>query len=112
MIFLLPCCDNIGNIKFQSASPQDTLFIDTVSQDAAMKTIYWDTINQSLLDSIIINDTLPTLDYWSYHVFTDYETNENIYKYIYIKDHKDNSHDMYIVTNKTEPFIIEKRTIR
>lgn len=112
MIFFLPCCDNIGNIKLQTPSQQDTLFIDTVSQNTAMRTIYTDTITQSILDSIITSDTLPALESWAYHVFTDFETHENIYKYVYIKDHKDNSHDMYIVTNKTEPFIIEKRTIQ
>jgi len=112
MIFFLPCCDNIGNIKLQTPSQQDTLFIDTVSQNTTMRTTYTDTITRSILDSIITSDTLPALESWAYHVFTDFETHKNIYKYVYIKDHDDNSHDMYIVTNKTEPFIIEKRTIQ
>jgi len=76
-----------------------------------MKMSYIDTIGLSELDSIIAHDTLPLLQDWTMRVFTDFETNENIYKYLHIVDIDTDIQIMYVVTNKEEPFIIEKRII-
>lgn len=38
------------------------------------------------LDSLIEADTLPTVEYWVYSPFKDYETNERIMRMIYMKD--------------------------
>lgn len=80
--------------------------------------IYGDTMkyafymkNASLyqLDSIIIADTLPSLDLWFSTSFIDFETNAQILKRMCIKSYETNNEVIYVVLGKNEPFQIEKR---
>lgn len=108
MIFMLPCCDFIlSNQQPTTITNQQ----DSTIYGSLMKMSYIDTIGLSELDSIIAHDTLPLLQDWTIRVFTDFETNDSIYKYLHIVDVDTDIQIMYVITNKEEPFIIEKRII-
>lgn len=60
------------------------------------------------VDSLILADTLPSLDKWIGGTFVDYETNKKIVKRVYIKQNPPKE-IVYIITGLTEPFNITKR---
>lgn len=60
------------------------------------------------VDSICNADALPSLDEWIVNSFQDFETGENIVKYMYIKRLGDNE-IIYIIMGQKEPFNVTRR---
>lgn len=66
--------------------------------------------NQRQLDSAFVADTLnPNLDEWIVANFVDYETNEKIVKYLYIKE---NTNIRYTVMPQDTLFIYDKIEVK
>lgn len=66
--------------------------------------------NKRQLDSAFVADTLdPNLKNWLNATFVDYETNEKIVKYLYIKENTD---IRYIVTPQDTLFIYDKIEVK
>ena len=61
------------------------------------------------IDSLIIADTLPSLNFWYASVFVDYQTNEKVVKRMYIKAYDKQKEITYIIQGTKEPFYLEKR---
>ena len=66
--------------------------------------------NQRQLDSAFVADTLdPNLGNWLNATFVDYETNEKIVKYLYIKE---NTNIRYTVTPQDTLFLYDKIEVK
>lgn len=61
------------------------------------------------VDSLIIADTLPSLDKWISSTFIDYDTNKPVVKRMYIKQYSLKHEILYLVIGESEPFEIIKR---
>ena len=61
------------------------------------------------IDSIMVADTLPTLDKWLSTFYIDYDTNEKIQKRMCIKQYKNGTEAVYIIMGSKEPYKITKR---
>lgn len=61
------------------------------------------------VDSLIIADTLPSLDKWISSTFIDYDTNKPVVKRMYIKQYLLKHEILYLVIGESEPFEIIKR---
>ena len=66
--------------------------------------------NKRQLDSAFVADTLnPNLENWLKATFVDYETNEKIVKYLYIKE---NTNIRYTVTPQDTLFLYDKIEVK
>ena len=66
----------------------------------------------SQIDSMCVVDTLPrNFDGWLRSAFLDYETNQYIVRYMYIKKLNDNYEMIYIVTPRGEMYVVSKRKV-
>lgn len=61
------------------------------------------------IDSIMVADTLPSLDKWLYSTYIDYSTNKKIVKRMYIRTYDEKREVVYVITGETEPYKITKR---
>ena len=96
MAFLMFSCktqQNIGEINFGSSITMD----------------YTLEIGNYGMDSICLVDSLPNYKEWVGARFTDYETNETIYKRMCIKTCTDGVELLYILVGNKEPYIISRR---
>lgn len=97
LLFLCTSCStqkNIEEITFGSSS---------------MLVSYTMMISNVQLDSICTVDFLPNQDKWISTTFTDYETNVEYLKKIYIKKYSDECEIIYILTGNKEPYRITRR---
>lgn len=64
------------------------------------------------VDSMCVADALP-VDFkgWIRRAYSDYETNEYVIRYMYIKELNDNYEMIYIVTPRGEMFVVSKRKV-
>lgn len=66
--------------------------------------------NQRQLDSMCVADTLnPNIESWINTYFIDYETNEKIVKYMYLKEYNEM---VYTVTPKDTLFLVNKTEVK
>ena len=64
------------------------------------------------VDSMCVADALPVnFDGWIRRAYSDYETNEYVIRYMYIKELNDNYEMIYIVTPRGEMFVVSKRKV-
>lgn len=64
------------------------------------------------VDSMCIADNLPAnFDGWISKTYFDYETGENITKYMYIKELGDNYEMIYLATLRGEMYVVSKRKV-
>ena len=65
------------------------------------------------LDSLCRVDTIPSdlADGWLRKVYTDYETNKPVIRYMYIKELNDNYEIIYFVTPKDDMYVVSKRQV-
>ena len=64
------------------------------------------------VDSMCVADTLPgNFDGWIRRAYSDYETNQPIVRYMYIKELNDNYEMIYIVTPRGEMYVVSKRSV-
>lgn len=62
------------------------------------------------LDSLCNADNLPVIpDGWIRKTYSDYETNEYVVRYMYIKELTETYELIYIVTPKGDMYIVNKR---
>lgn len=95
---IISCCHNknvVNNNNILGASLKYGLVINDAKQYQ--------------VDSLIVADTLPALNYWFTNSFRDYKTNEVFVKRTYIKEYKNNIEITYVITGISEPYHIEKR---
>ena len=69
--------------------------------------------NGRQLDSLCVADTIPSdlTNGWLHKVYTDFETNKPIIRYMYIKELNDNFEIIYFVTPKDDIYIVSKRQV-
>ena len=64
------------------------------------------------IDSMCVVDTLPMkFAGWKSSTYTDYETNQHIVRYMYIKEMNDNYEMVYIVTPRGDIYVVSKRKV-
>ena len=64
------------------------------------------------VDSMCVADELPAaFEGWIRRAYSDYETNEYIIRYLYIKELNDNYEMIYIVTERGDMYIVSKRKV-
>ena len=62
------------------------------------------------VDSMCVADTIPhRFEGWIHQTFQDYETGTVIYRYSYAKESSKNYHIMYIVTQRGDMYVVNKR---
>lgn len=95
MLFMFSCKtqQNVGEINFGSSITMD----------------YTLEIGNRGIDSICVVDSLPDYREWVGAKFTDYETNEIIYKRMCIKRYNDGVEFLYILVGYKEPYTISRR---
>lgn len=95
MLFMFSCKtqENVGEINFGSSITMD----------------YTLEIGNRGIDSICVVDSLPDYREWVGAKFTDYETNETIYKRMCMKRYNDGVEFLYILVGYEEPYIISRR---
>lgn len=64
------------------------------------------------IDSIVLADTLPSVDKWMLMNYLDYETNKRVLKRMYIRTYTNGSESTYIIVGNEEPYQITKRIIQ
>lgn len=64
------------------------------------------------VDSMCVADYLPrNFDEWLKRSYTDYETNQTVARYLYIKELNNNNEMIYIITPKGEIYVVSKRKV-
>lgn len=64
------------------------------------------------IDSMCVADMLPMkFEGWTCKTYTDYETNQYIIRYMYIKELNDNYEMIYIVTPRGDIYVVSKRKV-
>lgn len=64
------------------------------------------------IDSMCVVDTLPMkFEGWKPSTYTDYETNQHIVRYMYVKEMNDNYEMIYIVTPRGDIYVVSKRKV-
>lgn len=64
------------------------------------------------IDSMCVADMLPMkFEGWTCKTYTDYETNQYIIRYMYIKELNDNYEMIYIVTPRGDIYAVSKRKV-
>lgn len=100
LTLMLYNCSTTNNIKNKE--------IDIIYGDSMRYDLYIEKATLYQVDSIIIADTLPTLDLWLSTSFVDFQTNERILKRLCIKQ-CDKIETVYVVVGNKEPYKLEKR---
>ena len=68
--------------------------------------------NAYQIDSMCVADVLPlNFNGWIKRTYSDYETNQNIVRYMFIKELNEYNEMIYIVTPRGEMFIVAKRKV-
>ena len=105
MLFSMAGCGLIG--KLQHKGEPEVVLGST--QNMYQETFEYTTVQ---LDSMCTVDGLPkSLDEWIRRTFSDYETNEIVVRYMYIKEMNDNYELTYIVAPKGEMYVVSKRKV-
>lgn len=79
---------------------------------AGTQNMYQHTVSyvQYQVDSMCVVDGIPEhFEGWIRSSYQDYETNEHITRYMYIKEMNDNYEMVYIVTQKGDIYVVSKR---
>lgn len=64
------------------------------------------------IDSMCVVDILPMkFEGWTCRTYTDYETNQYIVRYMYVKELNDNYEMIYIVTPRGDIYVVSKRKV-
>lgn len=108
LLFSFTGCGMLNRI-FHRADKEDTEMTFGSSQN-----MYQVTHEYSLyqVDSMCVADTLPgNFEGWVRRAYTDYETNEYVIRYMYIKELNDNFEMIYIVTPRGEVYVVSKRKV-
>lgn len=64
------------------------------------------------IDSMCVADVLPMkFEGWTCRTYTDYETNQYIVRYMYVKELNDNYEMIYIVTPRGDIYVVSKRKV-
>lgn len=64
------------------------------------------------LDSMCTADAIPSdFNSWIRRAYSDYETNQSIVRYMYVKEFNDNFEMIYIVTQRGEMYVVSKRKV-
>ncbi len=68
--------------------------------------------NAYQVDSMCVADALPSnFNGWIKRTYSDYETKQNIDRYMFIKELNEYNEMIYIVTQRGEMFIVVKRKV-
>lgn len=59
---------------------------------------------QYQVDSLMVSDTLPSINKWLRNTYVDYETGERYIKRMYIRTYSDGTEAVYIIIGQEEPY--------
>ncbi len=109
LLFSFTGCGLLNKIFHKQGNNENTEIVMGTSQNMYQVTVEY-TLRQ--VDSMCVADGLPeTFDGWIRRGYSDYETNEYIVRYMYIKDLNDNYEMIYIVTPRGEIYVVSKRKV-
>ena len=61
------------------------------------------------IDSLVVADTLPSVNKWLRTVYLDYETGNRYIKRMYVRNYPDGTEAVYLILGSEEPYKISKR---
>lgn len=107
LLFSFTGCGTLSKIFHKNSDNETEITISTPNM-YQVKHEY----NVFQVDSMCVVDTLPrNFDGWLRSAFLDYETNQYIVRYMYIKELNNNYEMIYIVTPKGEMYVVSKRKV-
>ena len=108
LLFSLTACGTLNKI-FHKTDKENTETTFGSTQNMYQTTHEY-TMRQ--IDSMCVVDTLPMkFEGWKSTTYTDYETNQHIVRYMYIKEMNDNCEMIYIVTPRGDIYVVSKRKV-
>ena len=109
LLFSFTGCGTLNKIFHKDKGNDNTEIVMGTTQNMYQVTVEY-TAKQ--IDSMCVADGLPeTFDGWTRRAYSDYDTNEYIVRYMYIKDLNDNYEVIYIVTPRGEMYVVSKRRV-
>jgi hypothetical protein len=109
LLFSFTGCGLLNKIFHKQGNNEKTEVVIGSSQNMYQVTVEY---TQMQVDSMCVADSLPEMfDCWIRRGYLDYETNESIVRYMYIKDLNDNYEMIYIITPRGEMYVVSKRRV-
>ena len=108
-MFSFTGCGMLNKIFHKDSGNENTEVVMGTTQNMYQITVEY---TPRQVDSMCVADGLPeTFDGWIRRAYSDYETNEYIVRYMYIKELNDNFEMIYIVTPRGEMYVVSKRRV-
>ena len=108
LLFSFTGCGTLNKI-FHKTDKENTETTFSTTQNMYQVTHEY-TMHQ--IDSMCVADMLPMkFEGWTCKTYTDYETNQYIIRYMYIKELNDNYEMIYIVTPRGDIYAVSKRKV-
>ena len=108
LLFSFTGCGTLSKI-FHKADKENTETTLGATQNM-YQTTYEYTMCQ--IDSMCVADILPMkFEGWNCRTYIDYETNQYIVRYMYVKELNDNYEMIYIVTPRGDIYVVSKRKV-
>ena len=109
LMFSFTGCGMLNKIFHKDGGNENTEVVMGTTQNMYQITVEY---TPRQVDSMCVADGLPeTFDGWIRRAYSDYETNEYIVRYMYIKELNDNFEMIYIVTPRGEMYVVSKRRV-
>ena len=108
LLFSFTGCGTLNKI-FHKTDKENTETTFSTTQNMYQVTHEY-TMHQ--IDSMCVADMLPMkFEGWTCRTYTDYETNQYIVRYMYVKELNDNYEMIYIVTPRGDIYVVSKRKV-
>ena len=108
LLFSFTGCGTLNKI-FHKTDKENTETTFSTTQNMYQVTHEY-TMHQ--IDSMCVADMLPMkFEGWTCKTYTDYETNQYIVRYMYVKELNDNYEMIYIVTPRGDIYAVSKRKV-
>lgn len=108
LLFSFTGCGTLNKI-FHKTDKENTETTFSTTQNMYQVTHEY-TMHQ--IDSMCVADMLPMkFEGWTCKTYTDYETNQYIVRYMYVKELNDNYEMIYIVTPRGDIYVVSKRKV-
>ena len=108
ILFSFVSCGSLNKVR-QGKNKENTEITFGASQMMKQVTHRY---NAYQIDSMCVADALPAnFNGWIKKTYSDYETNQSIVRYMFIKELNEYNEMIYIVTPRGEMFIVAKRKV-
>ena len=108
LLFSFTGCGTLNKIFNKNSGDETEMIMSAAQNMYQVKLMY----NAFQVDSMCVADLLPrNFDGWLRSTYVDYETNQYIVRYMYVKELNDNYEMIYIVTPRGDIYVVSKRKV-